>query len=304
LIKCDIDGDEEEILEDILHFAYYNDCPAYISFHLDSWNDKKITRFDKLFKFFTTNCSEENVSEHIGKNPFTSILFLPKENFGILVKENLPSVIIGYNQVTYIRNMVKQLEKYTSDIIVIDNNSNYQPLINYYENEFKYTLLKMEKNYGHLVYHRDQVQKMVGDLYVLTDPDLQFNPKLPEQFIHNLISISNYYQASRVGFALLIDADDIRTDVRLGNYSIQSWEHQFWKNRIIYYPNLTMELYSAPIDTTFCLINRRGRPDLSIRVAGDYTCKHLPWHVNFQSQFEPGEYESYLRNNTSTNWLK
>jgi FkbM family methyltransferase len=302
-IKCDIEGSEENILEDVLHFAYCNDCTVYISFHLDWWNDKEIRRFDNMFRFFTTNCPEEDVCGYIKRNPFTSLLFRPKRDAGVLVKENLTSVIIGYNQLTYIRNMVKQLEKYTSDIVIIDNVSDYKPLIDYYENEFNHTLLKMDKNYGHLVYHRDPIQKLVGDIYILTDPDLQFNPNLPRHFIRDLIEISNYFQAHKVGFALLIDADDLRTDVRFRGLSIQSWESQFWKKKIAYPLNPTMELFSASIDTTFALINRRfANP--AIRVAGDYTCKHIPWHINFQNGFEPDEYESYLKNNKSANWFK
>jgi FkbM family methyltransferase len=303
-IKCDIEGGEERIIEDILHFAYYNNCPAYISFHLDWWNNKNIARFENLFEFFSTNCPEQNISQYIRKNPFASILFKPRENAGILIKDNLPCVIIGYNLVTYIRNMVKQLEKHTSDIIIIDNKSDFQPLLDYYDKEFKYTLLKMDKNYGHNVYRRDPIQKLVGDLHILTDPDLQFNPRLPQSFIRDLINISNYFQANRVGFALLIQADDIRTDAKLwGQVSIKEWESQFWAHKLYYPPNPQLELYSAPMDTTFCLINRRFSGN-SIRVAGDYTCKHLPWHINFQNQLEPYEYENYLKNNKATTWFK
>ena len=38
-------------------------------------------------------------------------------------------VVIGFNQYTYISKMIKQLEPYSNDIIIIDNNSDYKPLI-------------------------------------------------------------------------------------------------------------------------------------------------------------------------------
>jgi FkbM family methyltransferase len=299
-IKCDIEGGEENILEDLLHFIYNNDCKAYVSFHLSFWKSKKITDFEYLFKFFKINCPIENVCKYIEQNPFASLLFEPEKSAGILIKNNLTALVIGYNQFTFIKNMVAQLEKYTSDIIVVDNNSDYQPLLDYYKNDFNYTLLKKKHNFGHAVYTQDSVQKLVGDLYVLTDPDLQFNPKLPDNFLQNLIDISNHFDSRRVGFALFIDSDAIRTDITYAGHSIKSWESQFWKNKLVYSPNLNIELYSADIDTTFCLINRRF-PHYPIRVAGEYTCFHIPWHKNFQNYLEEGEYESYLKNNVSTN---
>jgi len=74
-IKCDIEGGEEDILEDILNFAYFNNVKVYMSFHYDWWKNKNIEQFDLLFKKFKSNCPDNNVIEHIKKNPFDSILF-------------------------------------------------------------------------------------------------------------------------------------------------------------------------------------------------------------------------------------
>lgn len=302
-IKCDIEGGEEDILEDVLHFAYNNDCAVYMSFHLDWWRKKNITDYEYLFSFFKTNCQVENIAAYLVANPFASILFQPLHDRGVLVKKNIPVFVIGYNQYTFIKNMVKQLEKYTSDINIIDNNSDYQPLLNYYTDEYPYTLLRQKFNHGHLVYSHEFIQRLAGDLYILTDPDLQFNPDLPDNFVEDLIDISNYYGSSKVGFALLIDSDDIRTDVAFYGHTIKDWESEFWTSRLNYPSNPDIEAYVAAIDTTFCLINRQFN-NPSIRVAGNFTCKHIPWHKNFQNMLQEGESESYLRNNKSTNWFK
>jgi len=301
-IKCDIEGGEEDVLEDILHFAYNNQCKVYLSFHLDWWKSKTINEFEYLFKYFKTNCPEKDICQYLTQHPWASLLFEPLDA-GVLVKKNMTAVVIGYNQYTFIKNMVGQLEKYTSDIVVIDNASTYQPLLDYYANDFKYTLLKQKVNDGPGVYSQGRIQKIVGDLYILTDPDLQFNPNLPENFIREFIDIMNEFGASRVGFALFIDSDDIRTDITFNGRSIKDWESQFWQNQLIYSPNPNIELYNASIDTTFCLINRRLKYP-HIRVAGDYTCFHIPWYKNFQHLLAKGEYQSYLNNNISTNWFK
>lgn len=303
LIKCDIEGGEENILEDILHFAYYNKIPVYMSFHVDWWRSKKVSDFEYLFSYFTTDCPAGDVASFLRFNPFGSVLFQPKIDAGILAKQNLTAVIIAYNQPTYIKNMVSQLEKLTSDIVIIDNNSNSPSLLDYYDNAYNHTLLRMNSNVGHTVYMSDFVQKLVGDIYLLTDPDLEFNPRLPDDCLQNLMAISEHFQSHKVGFSLLIDAEDIRTDISYFGHSIKEWESAFWKNRLLYPANPSLELYEASIDTTFCLINRRFY-NPAIRIAGDYTCKHLPWHINFKSQLEAGEYENYLKGNVSTNWFR
>jgi hypothetical protein len=66
----------------------------------------------------------------------------------------------------------------------------------------------------------------------------------------------------------------------MANLTICEWEKQFWENRI---EDAEYELYNADIDTTFCLINKNNilnGNDLKIRVAGDFTAKHIPWYID------------------------
>jgi FkbM family methyltransferase len=303
-IKCNIEGGEENILEDLLHFAYNNNVKIYISFHMGLWSSHKLENFEYIFKFFNTSCPSGDILQYLRENPSGALLFEPKEDNIQLFKKNITSVIIGYNQLTYIKGMVDQLKKYTSDIVVVDNNSTYEPLLEYYKKDFNFTLLREKTNLGHLVIDKDPfIRKLTGDLFVLTDPDLEFNKNLPDHFVEILCNISNYYSSNKVGFALLIDSDEIRPDITYCGQSIKSWESAFWIDSIHcpLYPNL--ELYSAPIDTTFCLFNARYT-NPSIRIAGDFTCLHLPWLKNFRERLGPGEYEGYIQNNNSTNWFK
>lgn len=317
-IQSDMPHKEENLLEDILHFAYYNNAKVNFAFHLDCWKTKSLQDVDYLFKFFTTNCPDHDLCSYLQQNPLASILFTPKQDAGDLIKKNITAVVIGYNQLTYIKNMVSQLEKYTSDIIVIDNHSDFQPLLDYYANDYKYTLLRQPVNEGHSVYLSPHITKLMGRVFLLTDPDLQFNPDLPDNFIQTLISVSNAYQAAKVGFALLIDSDDIREDITytppMGNappHKIKEWEQQFWVNQLTYSGDPSLELYKAPVDTTFCLVNQvylknhiESKTRNYIRVAGNFTCKHLPWHKSFQKALAEGEYEAYLQNNRSSSWFE
>ena len=57
--------------------------------------------------------------------------------------------------------------------------------------------------------------------------------------------------------------------------TIYDWEIRFWHNKI---DDPVYEIYNSGIDTTFHLINKKFNGG-SIRVAGNFTCKHIPWYT-------------------------
>jgi len=78
------------------------------------------------------------------------------------------------------------------------------------------------------------------------------------------------------------------------NKTIYEHEKTFWEKKIedIY------ELYEADIDTTFCLVNKKGEYNKKIRIAGNFTAKHLPWYKH-NSVYNI--YENYKLCNKTTN---
>jgi hypothetical protein len=52
-IKCDIEGGEEDILEDMLTFARLHSIKTYISFHISWWKNRDIQRYAALLKGFS-----------------------------------------------------------------------------------------------------------------------------------------------------------------------------------------------------------------------------------------------------------
>jgi hypothetical protein len=286
-IYCNMEGDEASILEDLFHHVFINKIKLLLKINFD------LHTFKYLLSYFNYDKNTLNIGNYV--------LFEPKNVVNLqLVKKNMTILIIGYNQYTYISSMVSQLKKYTNDIVVIDNNSTYEPLLNYYKDEYNYSLLRMDKNYGHKVYEEKLLSGIFGNIYIITDPDLEFNKKIPNNFIENLVKISNNYKAGRVGFAIEISSPEIRSELTYAGMPLKLWESRFWQMRI---KDNIYELYNAPIDTTFCLINTiYNHLGLSIRVAGNYTCKHLPWYINFHEKLLDDEYTKYLENNISTNF--
>jgi len=194
---------------------------------------------------------------------------------------NIPIVIICWNNYHFVKNFVNQIKKYKNPIIILDNNSNFEPLLKYYINikaelKNKIEIRLLDKNYGHTVYK--ELKNTLPDVYILSDPDLELNVNMPNNFAKILLNISNKYKSYKVGFSLRLDKEDF---IPCENYTlgknIYDWESQFWINKI---PNSKYELYYADIDTTFCLVNNLYDSN-NIRIAGNFTAKHLPWYKDY-----------------------
>jgi hypothetical protein len=222
------------------------------------------------------------------------------------ISEKIPIVVIAYNNLFFVRNFIDQLKKYDNPIILFDNKSTYEPLLKYYEEikvdlGSKIDIRLVDKNEGcgvAIVY-----QHTLPNIYILSDPDLQLNPKMPENFSDILLALSIKYEAHKVGLALDISEPKKMLSCKnyAGNMTIFEWERRFWKKRIV---DNDYEIYDAPTDTTFCLINRAYHESKQIRIAGDFTAKHLPWYKKFlKNNISEDELEYWKDGNNSSSIL-
>jgi hypothetical protein len=309
LIKTDLQGGEEFIIEDVFDTINTNSGAALIKLYPDQWqeiNKEEILSYFQFFDFYHQGAKIEDLKRFLDEETNPIVCILPKKNNNFL-KKNPTVLIIAYNLSTFVQKMVDQVQKYTKDIVILDNASFFPPLLNYYETSYPYTLFRMDRNYGHTIYKEKFLENIVAPRHFITDPDLCFNPCLPENFMQDLIAIQDNFKHYRVGLALDIFSDDINENLFIGNgISVKEWEGPHWVKKMVMESRPDFELYQAAIDTTFCLIDRRfnlERFDLGIRVAGKYTCKHIPWHKDFELQLQPGEMQAYLERNRSSNWI-
>jgi FkbM family methyltransferase len=208
-----------------------------------------------------------------------------------------PIIIVSYNNYKYVENTIKQIEKinkeYLNHILILDNCSNCKDTINYLK-QLPFKIIYNTTNNGPRITRLSNVNlyNQLPDKYIVTDPDLGFNENLPNNFIEILVNLSNRYKCFKVGFALDInDFDKMYQNIYYENSTIYDWEKQFWLNKI---QNDDFELYNAAIDTTFSLINKNvSIYGPNIRVAGNFTAKHLPWYVNNELY---NIYDNYLVN--------
>ena len=203
---------------------------------------------------------------------------------------DIPLVIIAYETHTFIKQFVEQATKYFNKIIIIDNNSQYPVLLDYYNqleasDPNKFTIHRLPVNHGHIIYQKNIVP--LPPVYCLSDPDIEFNKALPANFLAELYRLSTTYHAYKVGFALEMDVENFIKDDTF-RAKIKQAESGFWTT-VVETLNGTDPVYTGLIDTTFCLVNTnnksRGYLGPGLRVAGNYTSKHLPW------------YDGYIKNN-------
>lgn len=218
---------------------------------------------------------------------------------------NIPIVIICYNNFRYVENTLKQIASinndYYTNIIILNNMSTCSDTIAYL-NKVDVRVINNVANFGPWITPtiNRQIYDLLPDKYIITDPDLKLNPNIPSNFIEILASLSDKYKTSKIGFALDITDHDMfyPTTEYMANLSIRDWELRFWQNKIE--DEGEYEIYKADIDTTFCLMNKmniESEIDLQIRVAGDFTAKHIPWYIENEVY---NVYDNYMSNTNTT----
>ena len=196
---------------------------------------------------------------------------------------SIPIIIICHNNHKYVDNTVKQLTKinseYVKQINILDNKSTEIDTINYLKT-VNVNVIYNEFNVGPWISNtrNTHIYNMMPDKFIITDPDLEYHKDIPSDFIEQLLKLSDKYNTFKIGMALDIsEVDKMYSGGYEGDKTIHTWESQFWKRDI---SDDNYKLYIADIDTTFCLINKQLLHGTKIRVAGNFTAKHLPWYIH------------------------
>jgi hypothetical protein len=223
----------------------------------------------------------------------------------ILVKKiddykKIPIIINNYNRLGMLKRLIESLEKrgYTN-LYIIDNNSSYPPLIEYYKS-CVYPVFRLDKNIGEKsLWITGIYKKFRNNYFVYTDPDVVPVDECPDDFLlFFLETMQKHKLARKVGFSLKLD--DI-PEYNMIRKEIMQYEGHFYD-----YPRGNL-LYRAPIDTTFALYRPWGKVKHAnncieiYRTAFPYMALHLPWYINSVSPDDEERY--YLEHLTrSTYW--
>jgi glycosyltransferase involved in cell wall biosynthesis len=219
-----------------------------------------------------------------------------------LFPNTIPIFINSYNRFYYLKNLINKLEQLNyKNIVIIDNNSTYQPLLNYYKT-LPYEILYLSENQGHKAFWNTGLhKKYFNSFYVYTDPDIEpiglCDKKFMRNFLNNLI---RYPHIDKIGFGII--TDDIPQEYKFKK------EVLFSEKKYLNYP-INSKLFYSKIDTTFALYspgydlyNKGESFYTSLRTSGKYRIRHLPWYELETENNE--EYLHYYRTaNESASWL-
>ncbi|HLP73288.1 MAG TPA: hypothetical protein VK155_10325 [Bacteroidales bacterium] len=214
-------------------------------------------------------------------------LFPPKK----IHYKDIPVIINNFNRVTTLKKLIAALEKRGYyNIYIIDNNSTYPPLLDYYKNECRHEVFMIGRNIGTLALWQSGVFKRFrNNFFVYTDSDVVPIEDCPDDFMLVFLNIlKKYRHAQKVGFSLRID--DI-PECNLQKPSILEHEGQFYRYRIE-----KDNIYRAPIGATFALYRPRGRYRHAnfhiqiFRTGYPYMAYHMPW---YQDSLSPEPEERY-----------
>jgi hypothetical protein len=140
----------------------------------------------------------------------------------------IPVYVISFNQPTYLRNMITQLRGLRvapEEIHVVDNASTSSPLLdNLAELESQgYQVHRIARNLGpYVVFHPDATLHLPS-VFAVTDPDLQFDARMPSTFRADLVEIARRCDTWKAGCALTL-----RGNWRQGGEIEFQGETYFW----------------------------------------------------------------------------
>ncbi len=227
----------------------------------------------------------------------------------------IPIFIISYNRLDALKKAINsylQLVDY-SDIIIIDNNSDYVPLKRYYsilENKgvtvYKNESLKSVEDLNKLwQIIQPEISERNAAYYVVTDPDIELYENVPKNYFDILISFLND-DIKIVGPMLTID--DIPEDYPAYFKVLKRHFNQFWRKKPLTYIVDGKKIYyqNAVIDTTFGLLSSHTpykRLLNGIRLYYPYQARHLDWYITPKNITEDQIHFLKTTNKEISHWL-
>jgi hypothetical protein len=220
--------------------------------------------------------------------------------------KNIPIVILNRDRLYPLMDQVTSLRnKGYHNITIIDNQSTYQPLLDWYKQSGLDVFYNdITENSCHafrdlvLMQHPKFIE-ITSNWYVFNDSDIIPLDSVPDNFIDDLVAYAIRHGKTKVGMSIKIDDLDL-------SYPLNAWVHgyesAYWTNAII---DGDVELYPHPIDTTFAVHAPGILPTWSndtLRVGHPYIVKHAPFYYNPEDLPDDEKYYLEHMNKQSSNW--
>ena len=215
--------------------------------------------------------------------------------------QDIPIFINARDRVGVLRKLINWLLKAGyRNLIILDNNSTYPKLLEYYsklEEDSRVKVVLLKKNLGYKALWLSNILEdmKISTPYVYTDPDVLPIDECPKDFMKRLIELlDSNHEIRKVGLSLLWEDITIDNKEKFRRTQFDFFKRGYIGDNVSY----------ANIDTTFALYSNLRIYSLrfSLRTYGDFRLRHLPWYFNYKKLPEDEKYylEHADRNSVTT----
>lgn len=201
---------------------------------------------------------------------------------------DVPVLVPCFNNPTYTARMHDQLRRIgMRRIVYLDNGSTAPEMLSLLRDlSREATVVAVGGNPGpRFAFLDPATYALLPRRFCVTDPDIEFHPALPHDFLGELAALIERHRIGKAGFALDLsdrhEMEDRLYTIGDGKYRPWEWERRFWE-RPVGFTAGGDRVYEAAIDTTFAVYDKRyfdpADHTRGLRVAGRYTARHLPWY--------------------------
>jgi hypothetical protein len=197
---------------------------------------------------------------------------------------NYPIFLTNMNRLSTTKKMVENLFRMNPNagITIIDNASTYPPLLSWYKeikNDVK--LIKHDINRGPWCFFYSGIfSKVDSDYYIYSDADLELNPEMPNNWQEILMEYHKKYNRKA---SLVLRLDDV-PEGELKN-TIKFHQQVCWGK------TEEENVWHGVTDMTFSFdAKSAGYRYDSVRIGGNFACRHIPWYEDVNSLSEEEKY--------------
>lgn len=211
--------------------------------------------------------------------------------------ENIPVIINNRDLLTWPKKMVEKVKQYDNvgDIIILDNGSTYQPLLDWYKTS-PCEIIKID-NLGHTApWDSGLVKKLNSEYYVITDPDLGIDDT-PNDTLNHLLEKLKQFNLPKIGLGLEWELTPIESPYfqHIFNYE----KKRFRNSRIE--DNVFLDV---SIDTVFAIYKHQHYFIGGASTGGEYRAKHFPWYMTEEEREKNNEFMYYIKNASNSSSYK
>jgi hypothetical protein len=219
----------------------------------------------------------------------------------------IPCFIIARDRFTMIKSMCEQVQRFDLIPVIVDNASTYTPLLDWYDKQHVYEVVKLPKCLQGEFPHRNVWNYVIKDIYEFEEkwntPYYDIS-SVPDDLIPRLkYGLHSTPGTCKCGVSLSLE------NIHPYYPFVNQWEQQWWQE-IVHIKNQVY--YKGHIDTTFALYSIHKGVQLSeydcnapaLRIGLPYTARHIPWEVDPEQYTDEDRYYFEHLSNRTVSWTQ